>query len=81
MDVKPMSKNEHNTVIPLIGGPLDGESITMMDGRLPNDVPLFFEKEFYHYRLFVEQSDDWTNIMYKYANQKVPLNSEQYESN
>jgi hypothetical protein len=62
--------NNHNIAIPLVGGPLDGESVTMMDGRLPKEVPLFFEKEFYKYSLVIESSEDWTNIMYRYTNQK-----------
>jgi len=65
---------EHNCAIPINGGPLCGESLTVKDGRIPNFVPLFFDNKFYMYELVVEQSEDWTNIQYKYSNEVLGVN-------
>jgi hypothetical protein len=65
---------KHNSAIPINGGPLCGESLTLKDGRLPNSVPLFFENKFYIYELVLEQSENWTNICYKYSNKIMEAN-------
>ena len=67
---------EHNCAIPINGGPLCGESLTAKNGRIPNSVPLFFEKKFYIYSLLVEKSDNWTNISYEYTNENMEINAD-----
>jgi len=66
---------DHNTIIPLVGGPLCGESLTMKDGRISNSVPVFNKGKFYIYNLFVEQTEDWTTMYYEYANKIMEINT------
>jgi hypothetical protein len=68
------TSKEYNTIIPLVGGPLCGESLTMKDGRIPNSVPVFNKGKFYVYNLFLEQSEDWTTMYYQYSNEVVEAN-------
>ena len=68
-------QKDHNTIIPLIGGPLCGESLTMKDGRISNSVPVFHNGKFYIYNLFVEQTQDWTTMYYEYSNEVVEINN------
>jgi len=66
---------DHNTIIPLVGGPLCGESLTMKDGRISNSIPVFNQGKFYIYNLFVEQTEDWTTVYYEYANKIMEVNT------
>jgi hypothetical protein len=68
------TSKEYNTIIPLVGGPLCGESLTMKDGRIPNSVPVFNKGKFYVYDLFLEQSEDWTTMYYQYSNEVLEAN-------
>jgi len=68
------TSKEYNTIIPLVGGPLCGESLTMKDGRIPNSVPVFNKGKFYVYNLFLEQSEDWTTMYYQYSNEVLEAN-------
>jgi hypothetical protein len=65
---------EYNTIIPLVGGPLCGNSITAKDGRIPSIVPMFYDKKFYNYRLIIEEGEFWTNIYYQYTNEVLEVN-------
>jgi hypothetical protein len=63
-----MNNPEHNHMIPLIGGPCCGESITLEGVSLPNRLPMFFEGQFYIYNLEIEPREDWTSVYYQYSN-------------
>jgi hypothetical protein len=65
---------DYNTIISLVGGPLCGESLTMKDDRIPNSVPVFNKGKFYVYNLFLEQTEDWTTLYYKYGNEILETN-------
>ena len=65
---------DYNTIISLVGGPLCGESLTMKDDRVPNSVPVFNKGKFYVYNLFLEQTEDWTTLYYKYGNEILETN-------
>ena len=62
-------------MISLVGGPLCGESLTMKGGRIPNSVPVFKDGKFYLYSLFLQQSEDWTNLHYEYSNEIMDVNT------
>jgi hypothetical protein len=64
---------DHNTIIPLVGGPLCGESLTMKNGRIPNSVPVFNDGKFYVYSLFLQQNKDWTTLYYEYNNEVLEV--------
>ena len=60
-----------NTLIPLVGGPVCGQSMQSSDGRLPNTFPVFFEDQFHQYSLVVEKGEDWTDVYYQSDNSKI----------
>jgi len=66
---------DHNTIIPLVGGPLCGNSLTAKNGRIPSAVPMFHEGKFYNYKLIIEQDEFWTNIHYQYTNEVIEVNN------
>lgn len=70
-----MINPNHNHIVPLIGGPHCGESITLEGISLPNTLPMFFEKEFYIYNLKIEPKEEWTSVYYEYSNTKAEINS------
>jgi hypothetical protein len=71
---------DHNTMIPLVGGPSCGESLTMKGGRMPNIVPVFSNGKFYVYNLFLEQTEDWTTMYYEYSNKTMEVNANNGEA-
>lgn len=66
---------EHNHIVPIVGGPLCGNSMTMEGISLPNSVPMFYEGKFYNYELTVEQKDYWTCVYYQYSNETQEINA------
>jgi hypothetical protein len=64
---------DHDTVIPLVGGPLCGNSLTTKDGRIPCLVPMFHDGKFHNYKLIIEQNEFWTNIQYQYTNEVLEV--------
>ena len=58
-------------MIPLNGGPYCGDSITMKNGRMPNNLPMYYEEKCYMYNLEIDQDENWTNINYKFSNEIV----------
>lgn len=76
-------KNPHKLIpdgftcmIPLIGGPFCGDSITMRQGRMPNVLPMYHENKCHIYDLIIEQSEDWTNIHYRYSNETIEIENQ-----
>lgn len=57
---------EHNHVVPLVGGPLCGESMSIRGCRLPDRIPMHHDGRFYTYNLIVEQQDGWWKICYEF---------------
>jgi hypothetical protein len=69
-----MSQTDHNHMVPLVGGPLCGNSMTLEGASLPNSVPMYHEGKFYTYELIIEQKDYWTCVYYNYSNENQEAN-------
>lgn len=63
-----MSNPEHNHIVPLIGGPFCGQSISLEGVSLPHSLPMFLEGKFYMYALKIEEREAWTSVYYEYTN-------------
>ena len=79
-------KNPHKLIpddftcmIPLIGGPLCGDSITMKKGRMPNVLPMYHENKCHIYDLIIKQSEHWTDIHYLYSNETIDIEEKNTE--
>jgi hypothetical protein len=70
-----MRDKDYNTIVPLVGGPLCGNSLTARDGRIPSSIPMFYEGRLYTYELIIEQGESWINIHYKYTNDILEVNN------
>lgn len=74
------NKEQHNHIIPLVGGPLCGDSITLKGLSIPNSVPMFYQKKFYTYVLCIEYKNDWTDVYYKHNNEINTINTKLEET-
>lgn len=61
-------KNQHDHVVPLIGGPLCGDSVTLSGKILPHTLPMIFERKLCYYSLVVNEKIDSTEVYYEYYN-------------
>lgn len=61
--------SDHNHMVPLIGGPLCGESMTIQGTNLPNSLPMYYENKFYTYNLNIIEKSNYTEIFYEFANE------------
>lgn len=64
-----MTKSEHNHAVPLIGGSLCGESVTMEGSSLPKNIPMFYENKFYNYHLSVFENEHSYEVFYQFTNE------------
>lgn len=60
---------DHNHMVPLIGGPLCGESMTIQGTNLPNSLPMYYENKFYTYNLSIIEKSDYTEVFYEFSNE------------
>jgi hypothetical protein len=60
---------DHDTAIPLYGGPFDGESMTTRDGRIPLSFPMPTpsDRRTHLYALKIEEGDNFVEIRYVYC--------------
>lgn len=65
----------HNHMVPLVGGPLCGTSITLEGASLPHSLPMFHEGIFYIYKLTIEEREYSTSVFYEYANETQKVNA------
>lgn len=63
-----------NHIVPLIGGPLCGQSMTIEGIKLPNDLPMYYDGSFYFYDLIINPLENYTEIYYKYNNDSIEKN-------
>lgn len=61
-------KPQHDHVVPLVGGPLCGDSVTLHGKILRHTIPMVFERKLYYYRLVVNELSESTEIYYEYYN-------------
>jgi hypothetical protein len=59
---------DHNHAVPLMGGPLCGESMTIEGYSLPKNLPMFYDKHFYVYVLNVIENQDSFEVFYRFSN-------------
>ena len=60
-------KTEHDHIIPLIGGPLCGDSVTLKGKTLYHTIPMVTDnKEIVYYNLVIKQYEDRTDVYYSY---------------
>lgn len=64
-----VDKNDHDHAVPLVNGPLDGNSVTIKGVKLYNSLPMYFYGDFYIYELVIENYEDYSNVYYIYSNQ------------
>ena len=60
---------DHDHAIPLIGGPLCGESVTMKGCYVPKKIPLFHNDKFYNYELVVNEHEYSYEVFYEFTNE------------
>lgn len=63
--------NVKSHIVPLIGGPLCGESMTIDGIFLPNNLPMHYEGKFYIYLLQINPKENHTEVYYQYNNESV----------
>lgn len=70
-----MNNPDHNHVIPLVGGPRCGDSISTIGTYLLNTIPVPYEGICYVYELQIEQEEYGAHVYYKYNNVKQKIGS------
>jgi hypothetical protein len=65
----------HNHAVPLVGGPLCGESMTIDGCSLPKNLPMFYENKFYMYELNVDECENYVSVFYHFSNEINNINN------
>lgn len=61
-----LTENNHDHAVPIIGGPLCGQSITMQGHKLPKKIPMFYEGCFHEYQLIVVEQEYCWSVYYEF---------------
>jgi hypothetical protein len=65
------------STVPMLGGPLDGESVVLAEpGRLPDSVPFPFNGKAYVYELKITHDDGWANLQYEFSGRSLEVDEE-----
>jgi len=68
-----MNNPNHNHVVPLVGGPKCGDSVSTIGAYLINTIPVLHEKVCYFYELQIEQGELGASVYYQYNNTKKEI--------
>jgi hypothetical protein len=74
-----MNNPDHNYIVPLVGGPKCGESVSTIGSYLISTIPVPHEGVCYIYELQIEQGEYGASVYYKYTHNKQKIRSKKQE--